>query len=259
MNILMIGCGKMGGAMLEQWAQAGQDQVTVVDPADIEVPEGVTHVGGADALGGLTFDAVIIAMKPQLIPSVLGQYRDFRAPEGVFVSVAAGFSLQKLTLLLGNQPVVRAMPNLPAVIGEGVTGLYANKLCSEDHKANVSRLMDATGLSLWVDSEDQLDRLTAISGSGPGFVFQLIESYVAAAESLGFPPKVARDLVTRTITGATSMAATSGDSIEDLRASVTSKNGTTEAGLSVMRHDGVLDKLFGATTAAAYRRAVELR
>ncbi|NVJ98223.1 MAG: pyrroline-5-carboxylate reductase [Alphaproteobacteria bacterium] len=259
MNILMIGCGKMGGAMLRCWQEIDHLSFTVADPADQDLPAAVTHVRSDKEIDNKAFDLVVIALKPQIVPEAMPAYSRFLKEETCVISIAAGLSLQKLTGILGNRPLVRVMPNLPALIGEGVTGLYANKQCEAGHKHVATNLMEAVGMALWVDSEDELDRLTAVSGSGPGYIFQVMESFVAAAEELGFPSNVARDLVIRTLSGAANMAAATDESLSTLRQSVTSKKGTTEAGLNVLRQDGMLDNLFGATTFAAYKRAVELR
>jgi pyrroline-5-carboxylate reductase len=259
MKILLIGCGKMGGAMLSRWVVNPDHSYTVVDPAATGLPDGVEHVTSPQALAGRTFDMMIIAVKPQMIPDVLPNYKDNLAKDGVAVSIAAGFSLQKLALIMGHVGAVRVMPNLPALIGEGVTGLYANQLCNDEQKDAVTRLIDSVGRSVWVDSEEALDRLTAVSGSGPGYVFQFMESYMAAAETLGFSPRAARELVTQTIIGAATMASMSDDSVSALRQSVTSKGGTTEAGLKALNDDNRLDALLSAATGAAYQRALELQ
>lgn len=259
MNILMIGCGKMGGAMLRRWCDACDHSFTVVDPAKPDLPDAVRVETELSALGAQLFDMIIVAIKPQMIESVLPDYKGSLQNDGVVVSIAAGFALRNFSKILGDVPLVRVMPNLPALIGLGATGLYANTLCSDTQKNTVEELMEAVGRAFWVGSEDELDKVTAISGSGPGYVFQIIESYIKAAIDLGFKPDEARALVVQTILGATEMASRSGEAVSSLRESVTSKNGTTEAGLNALNGDGALDTLMKQTTEAAYKRAIELQ
>ncbi|TNE65663.1 MAG: pyrroline-5-carboxylate reductase [Alphaproteobacteria bacterium] len=259
MNILMVGCGQMGGAMLKNWAGLEDMSFTVVDPAALHLPFGVRHETAADALADDMFDMLIVAVKPQMIETVMPAYGPHLIEDGCLVSIAAGYSLQGLEALFPGRAVVRVMPNLPALIGRSATGLFANDAATKEHRALVSHLMEAVGTAVWVPSEDQLDRLTAISGSGPGYVFQFIESFIEAAESLGFSHQDARKLVLQTMVGATEMAMSSDRAVGELRQSVTSKGGTTQAGLEQLRTDGTLDRLMVRTTSAAYGRARALR
>ena len=259
MNILLIGCGKMGGAMLRQWAEVPDNTFTVADPAATALPDGVRHVTKTTELEAAEFDVVIIAIKPQMIAGVLPDYAFALKPEGCFVSIAAGCSIASIAKLVGDRAIIRVMPNLAAMVGQGVSGLVANDLCSDDLKARVTELVAQTGTCVELADEDQIDRLTAISGSGPGYVFELMRSYVAAAKSVGFDDETARKLVFDTISGTVETARQSDETLEDLRNSVTSKNGTTQAGLSQLMRDGQLEGLFHDTVQAAYARAVELR
>ncbi|GHF11056.1 pyrroline-5-carboxylate reductase [Kordiimonas sediminis] len=259
MDILMVGCGRMGGAMLERWTTQKNAIFTVVDPAATDLPGGVRGLKQAASLGSDTFDMIIIAVKPQMIEDVMPAYDGRLRDGGCMVSIAAGYSLDSLTKAVGDVPIIRVMPNLPALIGKGATGLYASEHCSDTHKDAVSDLMAHIGLSVWVPSEDHLDRLTAVSGSGPGYVFQFIESFTEGAKALGFSDTDAQTLVLQTVLGAAEMAASTRRPASDLRDSVTSKGGTTQAGLDQLRTEQALDKLMQQTTQAAYERAVELR
>jgi pyrroline-5-carboxylate reductase len=257
-DILLIGCGKMGGALLRQWRNNPQNRFTVADPAAPDLGD-VTVVTSPEQLTGAGFDAIIIAVKPQMIASALPGYAAFLKPGGCFVSIAAGCSIASLQAILGPVAVVRVMPNLPAMIGRGVSGLYANDSCSADQRRAVQALIAETGTCLPMTSEDKIDRLTAVSGSGPGYVFEIIRSLTEAAKAQGFDADTARALVLGTVAGAAEMAAQSSDDPETLRNSVTSKNGTTEAGLAELRRDGVLDALLRKTVQAAYDRARALQ
>lgn len=260
-SALLIGCGKMGGALLNQWHFSEQVAFTVCDPAVMTVPEGVTHEKDVAALEGQTFDIVIVAIKPQLVDTVLGGYRHLLAPDALVASIAAGCSAQRLKDALGEVPVIRIMPNLPAMIGKGVSGLYADETASPAQRDIIEHLMKLAGTAVWVETEDGLDRVTAVAGSGPGYVFEFARTYVTAAMKLGFSESQARDLVLGTIAGTIDMARTADDTLETLRNNVTSKNGTTEAGLVALNlnDNAALSKLLEATTSAAYKRAVELR
>ncbi|OLF71001.1 pyrroline-5-carboxylate reductase [Maricaulis sp. W15] len=259
MDILLIGCGKMGGAMLRRWLDAMPARFTTVNRSGRALPAGTEHVDGADALAGRRFDAIIIAVKPQQIPDVLPDYSGLLAEGGCLVSIAAGFSVASIARVVGDKPILRLMPNLPALIGRSVNGLYANTACDDRHRDLGDQLARTTGTPVWLDSEDELDRLTAVAGSGPGYVFEIARSYIAAAESLGFSKETARALVLETMGGAIEMASRSDQDVAELRNSVMSKKGTTEAGINALRRDGQLETLMTETVQAAYDRAVELR
>ena len=259
MQILLIGCGKMGGAMLRQWAGVAEYDITVADPAATGLPDGVTHVSKATDLPSGVFDVVLIAIKPQMIANVLPDYAPALKPGGCFVSIAAGCSVETIAGVVGDAAIIRVMPNMGAMVGLGVSGLYANATCSDAQLADVTALIAHTGTCVTLNSEDEIDRLTAVSGSGPGYVFEMMRSYVAAAQSVGFDLKTARALVFDTIAGAVETARQSDTSLEELRNSVTSKNGTTQAGLDQLRRDGQLDGLLYDTVQAAYARAAALK
>jgi len=259
MKILLIGCGKMGGALLRQWASNDNNQFTVADPAAADFPEGVKHVSKATELSAAEFDVVLIAIKPQMIADVLPDYAFSLKPNGCFVSIAAGCGIDTIAGIVGEKAIIRVMPNLPAMVGLGVSGLYANSKCTQQQKADVTELIAETGTCIQLSSEDEIDRLTAISGSGPGYIFEVMRSYVAAAKSIGFDDETARTLVLDTISGTIETARQSSDTLQELRNSVTSKNGTTQAGLAELMRDGKLDALFQNTVQAAYSRAAELK
>ena len=258
-NILLLGCGNMGGALLKAWAEKTDHRFTVADPAEPELPEGVEQVGSADELAEEMFDYLIVALKPQLIDQVLPAYLPRLRPSGVIGSIAAGYSAGRLADQAPDRAVVRIMPNLPAMIGRGVSGLYAHGDVSEEASREVERLALCSGEIVWVDSEDMLDRLTAVAGSGPGYVFEMLRAYVEAAENLGFSEEDARNLVLGTVRGTLELAQQSDRTLEELRNSVTSKGGTTAAGLDALNGTDIFSKLISDTLSAAYQRAVELR
>jgi len=249
----------MGGALLKAWADKTDHMFTVADPADPDLPKDVAQVRSAEQLGEEIFDYLIVALKPQLIDNVLPGYLPHLAPSGVLSSIAAGYSAERLAAHAPGRGVIRIMPNLPAMIGKGVSGLYAHGNVTETASREIEQLALCSGEIVWVDSEDMLDRLTAVAGSGPGYVFEMLRAYVEAAEKLGFSEKDAQNLVLGTVRGTLELALESDRSVEDLRNSVTSKGGTTAAGLDALNGKGEFSALIRDTLQAAYGRAVELR
>ncbi|MFT7490962.1 MAG: pyrroline-5-carboxylate reductase [Pseudohongiellaceae bacterium] len=259
MSLLMIGCGKMGSALLSRWASSTSHQITVINPSKIEAPVGVIVKHHVEALSDQRFDIIVIAVKPQLIEQVLPAYRQHLVDSGCVISVAAGYSVASIEKLIGKQAIMRVMPNLPARIGRGVSALYANPSCSLEQIKTAQALTDAVGFTYVTVDEDELDRVTAVAGSGPGYAFEIARCWIDAAIKLGFSPQTAKELVLNTIGGSIELAMTSEQSPEALRNSVTSKKGTTEAGLNALTEASKLEELFEATVQAAYQRAVELR
>ena len=255
----------MGSALLDQWSAVAPREFPdhsflVIDPAAEpgKKSDQLTFVTEAPPVEECNFDLLIVAVKPQIIEAVLADYKSRLAEGGFVASIAAGFSIGRLRSLI-DAAVVRIMPNLPAAIGAGVSGLCADPTASQAQRDAVEALMNAAGVAVWVEDEDKLDRLTAIAGSGPGYVFEIARSYAQAAADLGFSDEEARKLVLGSMAGTVAMAQSSGESLEDLRNSVTSKNGTTAAGLAALNEDGGLDRRLKATVEAAYNRAIELR
>ncbi len=258
-SILMVGCGNMGGALLARWASLDGLSFTVLDPASPQTPSGVAQVSYADQLGGERFDVLIVAVKPQLIDQAMPPAASRLGDGGFVLSIAAGASARQVSAACGGAPVLRLMPNMPARIGRGVSGLFAQPACTVAHRALGSRLADAVGGALWLETEDAIDRITAAAGSGPGYVFEFARTYQAAVEALGFAPEQARQLVLETVLGAMTLAAEGEDSFETLRQSITSEGGTTASGLEALNGDGGLDARLSRALAAAYARAVALR
>lgn len=249
----------MGGALVSRWASNTDIEITVADPSLDSAPKGTKFVKDPAELTGQTFDSALIAVKPQLIGEVVPGYLPYLAENGCVVSIAAGFSISSLEKVVGSRPVVRMMPNLPAEIGKGVTGFFANKRCTQMHKKLALELTDSIGMSVPVEHEEDIDKVTAVAGSGPGYAFEIIRCWMQAAESIGLAPETTREIVLATIGGAVSLAEAKSDSLEDLRNSVTSPNGTTAAGLSQLRQDDAFEKLIKRTIDAALARAIELR
>ncbi len=254
----------MGGALLAGWLEQGIDpsDAVVVDPHyDAEAgPAGVRAFRSpSDLPAGFAPDVVLLAVKPQAMPQVLPDYRRF-AGQAVFLSIAAGRTIASLEPLLGpDAAIVRAMPNTPAAVRRGATGLFSNRNVSENQRQTCDQLVAAVGHAVWVERESLLDAVTAVSGSGPAYVFLLVEALAAAGENLGLPPDLAATLARATVTGSGELLRQSPLPAATLRENVTSPNGTTYAALQVLMNDtdGLADLMRRATEAAA-RRAEEL-
>lgn len=259
MSLLVIGCGKMGGALVARWACNPDISITVVAPSLQVAPRGTAMVNHSSELKGMLFDKVVIAVKPQVIGDVVPNYLPYIADGACVMSIAAGVSIESLMKVVGNRPVIRMMPNLPAEIGKGVTGYFANENASASDTAFAKLLTESVGMSLQVSQEEDLDKVTAIAGSGTGYAFEIIRCWMEAAESIGLSASVSRELVLATVGGAVDLAQAKPDTLEALRDSVTSLNGTTAAGLAKLRENQAMENLMKATVDAALARAVELR
>ena len=263
MNITFLGGGNMAsaliGGLLNQGFPAGQLAVIEISAegrARLEEKFAVRCYDAAQA-DALACDVLLLAVKPQ-------QMRAACAPllghldQQLLISIAAGLRLADLSRWLGGYgKLIRVMPNTPALIGAGVTGLFALPGVSEDEKRQAEQVMQAVGSTVWVDDESRMDAVTAISGSGPAYVFLFIEALQQAAGELGFTPQAARQLALDTVLGSARLAAQSADPASVLRERVTSKGGTTEAALRVMDERALKD-IVTAAAAAACARSTEL-
>lgn len=261
-SILLVGCGKMGRAMLGGWIDQGADpaSILVVDPSPQALPPGVHGVGSfADLPEGTTADVVVLAVKPQVMADTAAPYAGLAGPETVFLSIAAGKSLAFYRSILGDVPVVRAMPNTPAAIGRGMTALYAGPGVSAAQKATCETLCAGVGKTTWVPEEALIDAVTAVSGSGPAYVFWLVECMAAAGVDQGLDPDTAMLLARETVAGAGELLFRSPEDAAQLRKNVTSPGGTTAAALEVLMDPASgLEPLMKAACAANRRRSEEL-
>jgi pyrroline-5-carboxylate reductase len=263
-EVLIVGCGKMGGALLKGWL--GRDSVQriyVVEPAGIDpalANERVQQVADRASLpSGFVPDALILAVKPQIMPDVVPLYRAEAAAGATILSIAAGQTIRRLASYLGDDvAIIRAMPNTPAAIGRGVTVAVANPRVRGEAKALATDLLEAVGTVEWVEDEVLLDPVTALSGSGPAYVFLVIEVLAAAGVKAGLPADLAMRLAQQTVAGAGELALASGEPPDQLRRNVTSPNGTTQAALDVLMKDNRLQQLFDEALHAATNRSREL-
>jgi len=257
-SLLLVGCGNMGGAMLRGWVAQGIDlaDLAVVDPtpaaADVCQQIGVRHFNGISELTRQP-RVVVFAVKPQLLAEVLPEYRDMGS-DILYVSVAAGFRLASYKQWLGDVALVRAMPNTPAAIQQGITVLCANQAVTAPMRSQCESLLEAIGEVVWLEQEELMDAVTGISGSGPAYVFLFIEALTQAGIAAGLPAAMAERLAKATVAGAGQLALPEGTSAAVLRESVTSPGGTTEQALKVLTENrGLADLLLRAVRAAVQR------
>jgi pyrroline-5-carboxylate reductase len=263
-TVLLVGCGKMGGALLAGWIEQDlpSSGITIVEPRTdaLDIAElsehGITVVGSADALDpAFVPDVIVFAVKPQALADVAPPYRRF-SKSTVFLSVAAGCTIRSLQTLLGSEAaIIRCMPNTPAAVRQGVTVACANAGASGAQRALCTRLLEAVGEVAWIEDEDLMDPVTAVSGSGPAYLFLVAEELAAAGIAAGLPPNLAERLARLTITGAGALLASSPLSPNQLRENVTSPGGTTEAALTILRGPGGLSDLMTTAVRAAAERS----
>jgi pyrroline-5-carboxylate reductase len=259
MKITFLGGGNMANALIGGLLKTGFDvaDIAVIElsaevRARLEQTYGLRCYGVSEA-AALACDALLLSVKPQQMREACASLRPYLQQQLV-ISIAAGLRLADLQRWLGGHDrLVRTMPNTPALIGAGVTGLYALPTVSVDERSNAERILQAVGSTLWLDDETQMDAVTAVSGSGPAYVFLFIEALQQAARELGFTPEQARQLSIETALGAAKLAAQSTEPASLLRERVTSKGGTTEAALRTMAERGVKDGIVAGILAADAR------
>ncbi len=260
--IAFIGGGNMASAIIGGLIRQGlaPSQIEVVEPWDeartrLQTQFSITAQPEAGA--PLARCALVVwAVKPQTFKDAAAPVRA-HVPQALHLSVAAGIRSDSIAQWLGSERIVRSMPNTPALVGKGMTALYPRPAVSADDKAMVERVIATTGESLWVDVEEQLDAVTALSGSGPAYVFFFLEAMTAAGMEMGLSREQAHRLSVGTFVGASELARASDEAPDVLRQRVTSKGGTTYAAITSMQHDGV-NALFIKALHAARQRAKEL-
>jgi pyrroline-5-carboxylate reductase len=262
--LALIGAGKMGGALLGGWLESGLDPkaVIVVDPAPSEDSLNFLQRAGiaihAEPDTGKLATAIVIAVKPQVIGAVLPTLRPLIGAETIALSIAAGTTLANLERGLQPMAIVRAMPNTPAQVGRGITAAVANARVGAGSKAIVTSLLEAVGDVVWLDDEDLMDAVTAVSGSGPAYVFLLAECLAEAGIEAGLSPEVAHHLARATVAGGGELLYRSDHPAGRLRQNVTSPGGTTAAALEILMGEGGLGPLLKKAVAAAAKRSRDL-
>ncbi len=261
MKIAFLGGGNMAGALIGGLLAKGYaaDSICVVEVV-AQARENLAakykiHV--SDAADALTFsaDAIVLAVKPQDMRKAVASLAG-KLSQQVVISIAAGIRLEDLARWLGGYTkLVRVMPNTPALIGAGIAGLYAGPEVSADERKGAESILEAVGETVWVDDESLIDPVTAVSGSGPAYVFYFIEALEKAGVELGLAPEAARKLAIQTFVGAARLAAESAEPPGTLRERVTSKGGTTEAALKVFAAEDLAGRIGKALKAASDRGA----
>jgi pyrroline-5-carboxylate reductase len=264
-SLVLVGAGKMGGAMLEGWLKVGlvPQGVTVLDPRPSDEMTALCSRHGIalnPAEPAREPEALVLATKPQMLDTAAEAVGRLVGPETLVVSILAGKTMGNLRARLpGARAVVRAMPNLPASIGRGATGAAASPEVTPAQRQMADALLRANGIVEWVGSEDLIDAVTAVSGSGPAYVFYLVECLAEAGVAAGLPQDLATRLARQTITGAGELLFQSDLTPATLRQNVTSPGGTTAAALAILMADeGGLRSLMSEAVAAAKQRAEDL-
>ncbi len=264
-KLVLIGAGKMGGAMMQGWLEAGLPggQIVVLDPgpppevAELIAANGVTHNPPVDGLEDVS--VVLAAVKPQMMDEVLSGLGALAGHRPLVISIAAGKTIASFEAHFGaDAAVIRTIPNTPSAVGRGVTAITANANVSETQMALAEALLSSIGEVVRVDDEALIDAATAVSGSGPAYVFYMTECLAAAGERAGLPADVAVKLARATVAGAGELMRHSGIAAETLRENVTSPNGTTYAALQVLMADDGLGPLMDKAVEAAQKRSAEL-
>ena len=259
-KLLLVGCGKMGGAMLDGWLSRGlaAADAIVAEPVEALRPKTVRGVTSSSEVKE-TPEIVVLAVKPQSMDAVLPDLKRFADAGAVFLSIAAGKTLAYFAGHLGaGAKVVRSMPNTPAAVRQGITVACASPGVSAAEKKRCQELLEAVGQALWVEDESLLDPVTALSGSGPAYVFLLVEAMAAAGAKLGLAPEMAMQLARTTVAGSGELLKQSSEPASQLRVNVTSPGGTTAEALKVLMAADGIQPVFDKALAAASRRSKEL-
>lgn len=260
--VVLVGAGKMGLALARGWINGGlpPSQLVLVDPQPLEATvifAGDNGVRLLDSAAGVLVHVMVLAVKPQAMQKVMAEVAPSVGRQTLVISIAAGISLKTLSFGLGTERVIRAMPNTPAQIGKGITGAVGPTVSDSD-KVVADDLLRAVGQVIWFDMESRLDAVTAVSGSGPAYVFFLVETMAVAGMRQGLDPGQAMQLARQTVIGAAALMEVDPQSVSILRDNVTSPKGTTAAAMAVLTGPDGLEGLMDRAVLAARLRSEEL-
>lgn len=266
--ILLLGCGKMGSAMLSGWLDEGlkADAVHIVDPYLDNIKKDFTDLATSqlhETIETLPYklspSIVILAVKPQMMDEALKALSSLDLSNSLFLSIAAGKTITYFEDRLGqDSAIIRAMPNTPAAIGKGITVCCANRLASEDQVDTCTTLLSTVSVVEWIDDETLIDAVTALSGSGPAYVFYMAEAMAAGGEAIGLSPELSKKLARHTVSGAGALLEASDERTSKLRENVTSPGGTTAAALDVLMSEEGLARVVRRAMKEAKARSKEL-
>ena len=262
-SILLIGCGHMGGSLLESWIKTKKYSFNIIDPkmySKINKKFNNKYVTSFKSIESIKnfkrYDFIIFAVKPIDLKLILKNFKLIKFKKNIVaISIVAGKKINIFEKNIFNiNQIVRVMPNLPAIIGQSMNCMVSNKYVNKNNKNEIKKLFDITGMSIWLKNEDQIDKATAISGSGPGYVFKFIDSMEKAALNLGFNKNISKLLVLETFKGSINLILKNKKNAEDLLLSVATKGGTTEAGINIMNKNKINNILSNAIK-SAYKKA----
>ncbi|MFD2264807.1 pyrroline-5-carboxylate reductase [Lacibacterium aquatile] len=263
-SVLLVGCGKMGGAMARGWLKAGVEKIVIVEPYPAAIGDDlanhpkVTSAATIDALGVEIPSTVVLAVKPQMMAAALEQLAPKLSSGALVVTIAAGKVMEFYRQYLPKAALVRAMPNLPASIGKGISVAVASPEVTPAQKATAEALLKACGEVGWVPEEPLLDPVTALSGGGPAYVFNLVEAMAAAGVAAGLEADLAMRLARNTVAGSGALLDESELPAATLRENVCSPGGTTIEAIKILRAEPGLEELMTRAIGAASARATEL-
>ena len=260
--ILLVGAGKMGTALIRGWIKAGLGPITAIEPnpsPQLEKLEGPMLVSDLKRIPHEGWRACVVALKPQVMRAEAAKLKSIAAAGTLMISIAAGTSVEFMVKHWGHKArIVRAMPNTPGAIDRGITALYAAETATREDRALAKSLLSAIGQTVWLKREGQIDSATAVSGSGPAYVFVLVDALAKAGVAAGLPPETAEVLARATVTGAGALLDADKRDAGQLARDVATPGGTTEAAFKVLLAKDGLEALMTRTVAAAKARAEEL-
>ncbi|HEX2802867.1 MAG TPA: pyrroline-5-carboxylate reductase [Sphingomicrobium sp.] len=253
-----VGCGNMGQAMVKGWQAAGADlsNAVAIRPSGKTV-EGVRTVTSLKEAGAAP-RMIVLGFKPQQLDEIAPQLLPWLSSKTVVVSILAGAEAESLKARFPKAIIVRAMPNLPVAVRRGIVALYAPEDLDDDLHKQLSDLFAALGFAMWTEGESAFGAIGSVAGSGPAYVARFIDALADAGEKQGLPKALAATIALETVFGTAWLAASTGESLDDVARTVASPKGTTQAGLAVLDREGAFRQLIGATIEAARRRGAEL-
>ena len=265
-KVLLIGCGHMGSALLDAWLDLKFYYFDVVDPINFNILNKKYSKNKVKIFNQTPteteikkYDIIIFAVKPQVAIKVIDQYKNFKFKKNsVIVSIIAGKKILFFKKNIKNAiQLVRVMPNMPALIHQGVSCLIGNKNISKLNQEKINQLFLIVGKTVWLSREKEIDMATAISGSGPGYIFTLIDAFEKASQKIGFSKKISRALVLSTVLGSAKLMQQTKKEPDFLANSIAVKGGTTEAGINVLKKNNI-NKIVHDTFLAAFKKATKL-